>query len=123
MTRTRPEIHVLALVFLLTGCASAPPPTGLLEQADAAVAAARQVHADDFAPVELGFAEEKLAAARLAMDDGEYAQAQALAEQAELNATLAGARSRAAAGRAAVQKQSEENASLRRRLLGEGGGR
>lgn len=125
MTRIRREIHAAALVLLccVAGCASTPPPRGLLDQATRAIGQARELRADDYAPVELGFAEERIAAARSAMEQGDYAQARALAEQAESNASLAAARSRAAAGRAAVQKQSEENARLRRELLGEGEGR
>ena len=110
------------LGLMLAGCASAPPPIGLLDEADTAIAAAREARADDFAPVELGFAEEKLAAARISMQERDYDAARTQAGQAELNATLAGARSRAATGRAAVKQQTEENARLRRELLdGENG--
>jgi hypothetical protein len=125
MPRIFREIHAcgLGLVLMLVGCASTPAPLGLLDDAGRAVAAARDVRADDYAPVELGFAEEKLAAARAAMQERDYAAAQQLASQAELNGMLAAARSRAAAGRASVQAQSEENARLRRELLGEGGRR
>ena len=120
MTRTRGEIHALgaALGLLLAGCASAPPPVGLLEDAGQAVASARAAKADEYAAVELGQAEERLADARLAMDERDYAQARELAEQAELHADLAAARSRAAVGRAQVKAAGEENARLRRELLG-----
>ena len=120
MTRTRGEIHALGLGLglLLAGCATAPPPVGLLDDAGEAVAAARAAQADEFAAGELGQAEERLADARLAMDERDYAQARRLAEQAELYADLAGARSRAAAGRARVKAASDENARLRRELLG-----
>jgi hypothetical protein len=123
MTRSRREIHAggLTLALLLGGCASAPPPLGLLDEAEAAVEAARQRRADDYAPVELGFAEERLAAARLAMEQREYALARAQAERAALDAALAEAKSRAALGREEVRQSSEENARLRRELLGEGG--
>lgn len=122
MTQPRREIHaaVLAAALSLGGCASTPPPTGLLNAAETAIEDARQVRADDYAPVELGFAQEKLAAARQAMDEGEYDLARIRAQDAELNASLAVARSRAAIGRAAVQRQSQENARLRQELLGEG---
>jgi hypothetical protein len=119
MTRTRPEIHaaLLAAALVLAGCASTPAPLGTLDEAERAIAAARAARADDYAPVELGFAEERLADARLAMDEGDYDVARVEAEQAEVNAALAAARSRAARGRKAVQAQAEENARLRRELL------
>jgi len=112
----------MAFALALAGCASTPPPTGLLVAAERAIADAREARADDFAPVELGFAEEKLAAARLSMDEREYELARAQAGEAELDATLARARSRAATARAAVRQQSDENSRLRRELLGGGGG-
>ena len=120
MTRTLREIHALGLGLglLLAGCASAPPPLGLLDDAGAAVEAARGAKADEYAAVELGQAEEQLAAARLAMDERDYADARRLAELAELNAELAGARSRAAVGRLKVRAGTDENARLRRELLG-----
>jgi hypothetical protein len=129
MTRTRPEIHaslpgfaLIALIALmLAGCASAPPPTGLLNGAAAAIAAAREAGADEYAAVDLGFAEEKLAQARMAMDERDYSEASALAELAELNAEVAAARSRAASGRQEVRRQTEANARLRRELLDDGG--
>lgn len=119
MTRTRPEIHaaLLAAALVLAGCASTPAPLGTLDEAERAIASARAARADDYAPVELGFAEERLADARLAMENGDYDVARVEAEQAEVNAALAKARSRAAQGRAAVQAQVEENARLRRELL------
>ena len=88
--------------------------------ADAAIAAAREAGASDLAPVEFGFAESKRAAARAALDDKDYAGARQLALQAEADAALADAKSRAAAGRNVVQQKSAENARLRRELQ-EGG--
>lgn len=124
MTRTRPEIHaaLFAATLVVAGCASTPAPLGTLDEAERAIAVARAARADDYAPVELGIAEERLADARLAMDEGEYELARVEAEQAEVNAALAAARSRAAKGRAAVQAQADENARLRRELLPAGDG-
>jgi hypothetical protein len=124
MTRIRPEIHAFAIAMLLIlgACASTPPPSGLLNEAESAIRTARDARADDFAPVELGFAEEALAAAQLAVQERDYEAARLHAIQAELDARLAIARSRAALGREGVKRGSEQNQRLRRELLGEGAG-
>ncbi|GIX34771.1 MAG: hypothetical protein KatS3mg126_0550 [Lysobacteraceae bacterium] len=103
----------------LAGCASTPPPTAELAAAEAALHAATQAGAADFAPVELGFARDKLAQAQAAAAAREHARARAVAEQALVDAQLALAKSQAARARAELQARSEENAALRRELLGE----
>lgn len=116
--------HALSTVLValaLAGCASTPPPIGELAAADAALGAARAAGAADFSPVEYGFAQEKRDAAQAALDQRDHAAARALALQAQADAQLAEAKSRAAAGRTAVQQKTRENAELRRELLGEEG--
>lgn len=112
---------VVAVVILgLAGCASTPPPRGLLDGAERAISDAREAQAEDHSAVELGRAQERLAAARSAMAERDYDQAAVYATQAEVDARLAEVRSRSATGRAEIQRRSEENARLRRDLLGEG---
>jgi hypothetical protein len=108
-----------ALAIALCGCASTPAPTAELVAAEAAVLAAERGGAADFAPVELGFARERLTAAQAASDGRDYARAQQAAAQAQIDAELALVKSRAARARAEVQQRSEENRALRRELLGE----
>lgn len=103
----------------VAACASTPPPRGLLDGADRAIGAARAARAEDYAPVELGHAQERLAAARAAMAERDYDAAAQYALQSEVDARLAETRSRAASGREQIQQRSEENARLRRELLGE----
>jgi hypothetical protein len=112
-----------ATAALLAGCASTPPPTSEVAAAEAAILTARSARAHDFAPLELNAAEEKRAGARAAMDGRKYEDARRLAAQAEADATLAHAKSRAAEARATVDRKTRENAELRRELLGNGGGR
>jgi hypothetical protein len=107
-------------IATLGGCASMPPPTGEVAAAEAAILTARSARADDYAPLELNAAEEKRAAARAALDDRKYEDARRLAAQAEADAALAHAKSRAAEARAAVERKTRENAELRRELLGGG---
>ena len=110
----------LALCLLLAGCASAPPPRDTLAAAEAALARAEAARAADFAPVDIDFARRQLDAAGAAFAERDYERARRLGLQAELNAELATAKSRAAAARAEVQRRTGENAALRRDLLGEG---
>ena len=110
-------------VYALGGCAATPPPTQELAVAESALAAARAARAADYAPVEFGFAQEKLDAARAANDKRDFTRAMAAAAEAEVDAELALAKSRAALKRAEVQEKSQANAALRRELLGEEGRR
>lgn len=111
------------LLALAAGCASGPPPRDTLMAAEAALARAEDARAADFAPMDLDFARRQYAAAAAALEDRDEDTATRLAIQAELNAELAAAKSRAAAARADVQRLTTENATLRRDLLGDGDAR
>lgn len=112
---------VLPVVFaFLAACASAPPPREALDAVELAIEDARKLGAQDYAPVELGRATQRMTAADAAFAGRDYALAQQHAAQAELEAQLAQHRSRAATGREEVRRRTDENARLRRELLGEG---
>lgn len=127
MTRSHQEIHrllaILPLMIILAACAPTRVPLAEIDEAAQALAAARAAEAGVHAPMEMRFAEERLAAAREAASNKDGARAGSMAEQALVNAELAMAKSRAARVRAEVQARSEQNALLRRELLGEGGRR
>jgi hypothetical protein len=116
--RIRLALLLSVSVLMLGACATAPVPMTELAAADAAIGAAREARAAEFAPVEFGFAEDKRRAAEAALDSRDNAAARDLARQAEADAALAEAKSRAAIGRNAVQQKTRENAELRRELLG-----
>lgn len=123
MTPRRSKIHRALPVLLastLMACASTPPPLTQLDAAEVALAGAREVRAEQFAPDALQQAQIRLKEAQAAMERRKYDDARRFAEQAEAEASLAIARSRAAAWRAEVQHKTEQNASLRHSLLGEG---
>ncbi len=124
MTPSQPKIHriVLSALLALGACATTPPPTRELSEAGQAVRTARDAGAGTFAPVELRFAEDKLRMAQAASEAEDYDQAGALARQALVDSELAAAKARAGKARADVQARSEDNARLRRELLGDGGG-
>ena len=116
----RPAPWLALLAALLAGCASGPPPRDALAAAEAALARAESAGAADFAPMDLDFARRQYSAASAALEDRDQSLAHRLAVQAELNAELAAAKSRAAAARSEVQRLTTENATLRRDLLGDG---
>jgi hypothetical protein len=129
MTPTRPKIHRTAwrfarvvapwLALALAGCASAPPPLSELDDAAALIERAEAEDAGRHAPMELRFADEKLARARAAVDDKDYARAVLLADQAEVDAEFAFAKARQAKARLAVEAKAAENEQLRRDVGGE----
>jgi hypothetical protein len=121
MTPTRRKIHRTAAAAIvlasLGGCASVPPPTAELGAADSAIAVAATPDAQRYAADELDAARHQLAAAQAAMAQQDYAQARLLAAGALADADLARAKGRALAAQAAVTAKSDENATLRQRLL------
>lgn len=121
MTFPRMKIHLAgSALLLLAGCASAPVPTGDVDRSALLVQGALAAEAEVYAPVELRFAQERVAQAREALQSGDNKRAARLAAQAEADAELAMARARVARLRAAAAEQAAENAKLRAELLGEG---
>lgn len=108
-------IPVLA-IWLLAGCASAPPPVAQLALASAAVAHAAAAGAAEFAPTELMAAQEKLRRANLAVgrDDGNTALT--LAEQAQIDAQVAEARTENAKAQKAIAALRESERALREEM-------
>jgi len=121
MTPSRTKIHRLGALatVVFAGCATAPPPLTGLDDATAAIARARAADAQLYAPVELRFAETRLADARAAMADKKYAAAAQRVSEAEIDAELALAKTRNAKARAAAEQKARDNAALERELLGE----
>lgn len=104
------------LLLLLAGCATTPPPVGLMDQATQALEQARQAGASDYAPLELGFATRKLDQAQSAMAKEDYDQAAQLAEESQANSSLARVKSELGKLREQIKKQSAENQQARRSL-------
>lgn len=112
-------IGLVLAPLLLAGCASNPP-TAALRTAEDGVLAARQVKAGQYAAADLARAESALAAARAALTEGDYDEAERQALRAQVEAELAAARSRMSRNREEVESKQQDNAHLRQRLLGEG---
>lgn len=115
--RTVLSTLVLALALgTLGGCASVPPPDGAMNQAQMQLQYARDAGAADYAPVDLGFAQNKFQQAQAAMASRKYEDAAALAEEAQADAELARAKARLGATRAQIQRKTQANRELREQI-------
>ncbi|HUW53341.1 MAG TPA: DUF4398 domain-containing protein [Rhodanobacter sp.] len=104
---------VILMLLVLGGCASVPPPNDAMNLAQTQLQAARDAGAADYAPVDLGFAQDKFQQAQAAMAERKYAAAADLAEESRADSALARAKARLGAARAQIQSKVEENTRLR----------
>lgn len=101
-------------MLVVAGCASVPPPDNAMNLAQSQLQAARDAHAADYAPVDLGFAQDKFQQAQGAMAERKYADAAALAAESQADAELAAAKGRLGAARAQIEQKIADNNRLRR---------
>jgi hypothetical protein len=104
---------VVGMVLAVAGCASVPPPDDSMNLAQSQLQAARDAQAADYAPVDLGFAQDKFQQAQAAMAQRKYADAAKWAEESRADAELARAKARLAAARGQMQDKLAENNRLR----------
>jgi hypothetical protein len=113
-----PIIAIIAAAILaLSACATLPPDPTLLNNAQSAIMQAEQVGAQEYSPLELRFARERLEAAieALELDDAEHARR--LADGAEIEAQLALARTQAALARAELAEKQRALDALKADLV------
>jgi len=115
--RIRMAATALVLTLALTSCASVPPPNDSMSLAQTQLQSARDAGAADYAPVDLGFAQDKFQQAQAAMAERKYADAANLAGESIADAELARAKARLAAAHSQILAKVKENNRLRR--LGE----
>ena len=111
--RFRVSVAAVALALALGGCASVPPPNDSMNLAQNMLQAARDAGAADYAPVDLGFAQDKFQQAQAAMAERKFANAASLADESNADAELARTKARLGAARAQMQSKLQENTSLR----------
>ena len=90
--RAKPVRLLLAasLLLALTACLSSPlPPTQQMQAAQLAITSAEQERVADYAPQDLRNAHDKLAAARVAIQQEDMERAARLAEESRVSAELA----------------------------------
>ena len=115
--RIRPQgwfaMLAMAGALLLGACASAPPPTGVMSQAELAVRDAERSQASQYAALELQMARENFDLAKQAMQRKEHETARRMAEKALVEARLAEDKALAASTREAAEELRRSIDSLR----------
>ena len=106
----------VAAAILMAGCASTPAPVEQIAASRAAVNAASSAGANEFAPLQLKSAMEKMGGAEHAMTEKNYLQARQLAEQAQVDAQLAEAKARSAKAQQAADALMEGSRVLRQEI-------
>lgn len=106
----------LVAAGFMVGCASNQAPTEQMALSKAAVSNAMSAGGNEFAPVQLKSAMDKLNAAEKAMAAKDYELAQQLAEQAEVDAKLAGSMARSARAQKAANALQEDIRVLRHEI-------
>lgn len=102
--------------IMMAGCASAPAPIEQMSASRAAVSEATSAGGGEFAPQQLKTAMDKMNAAERAMAAEDYVLARQLAEQAQVDAQLAGAMARSAKARKAADALQEASRELRQEI-------
>jgi len=116
-------ILIVLVCLTLAACSTVRPDPEIFVVAEQAIQAAVAAGGDEFAPVEMRFAREKLEVAKKGMEKEKYQVSMYLVEESEINAELAIEKSRTAKTRRRVnelRKSNEElDASLRATFGGE----
>jgi len=109
-------ILISVVCLALAACTTVRPGPEIFETAKKAIQAAEAAGGDEFAPVEMRFAREKLAFAQKGLEKQKYEVVVYLVEEAEINAELAIEKSRTARSRRRVKEQRESNEELEQSL-------
>ena len=109
------NVIVISAIFMV-GCESIPAPTEQITTSRTAVNNALSVGGNEFAPLQLKSAMEKMEAAERAMGEKNYVLARQLAEEAQIDAQLAGAMARSAKAQKAADALQEASRTLRQEI-------
>jgi hypothetical protein len=118
--RAKPVRLLLAasLLLALTACLSSPPPpTQQMQAAQLAISSAEQERVADYAPQDLRHALDKLAAARVAIQQEDMELAARLAEESRVSAELATAITAQLKAKAINDEMQQNINALQREIL------
>jgi hypothetical protein len=110
-------IIIIAAGWFITGCGSTNPPLQQIAETETMISQAQQIGANDYAPLDIREARQKLEQARNAMNEGEYKKASMLAEQAKADAELAQIKTLSGKARFAVNELNESIRILKEEVL------
>jgi hypothetical protein len=105
-----------ASAIFIVSCAGVPAPTEQMAVSKVAVSNATSAGGNEFAPLQLKSAMEKMDSAERAMAAENYLQARQLAEQAQVDAQLAATTARSAKAQKAAGALQEGNRVLRQEI-------
>ncbi|MEQ1485674.1 DUF4398 domain-containing protein [Methyloglobulus sp.] len=105
-----------ASALFIVSCAGVPAPTEQMAVSKVAVSNATSAGGNEFAPLQLKSAMEKMDGAERAMVAENYLQARQLAEQAQVDAQLAATTARSAKAQKAAGALQEGNRVLRQEI-------
>ena len=106
----------IASAILIVSCAGIPAPTEQMAVSKVAVSNATSAGGNEFAPLQLKSAMDKMDAAERAMTAEDYLQARQLAEQAQVDAQLAATTARSVKAQKAAGALLEDNRVLRQEI-------
>jgi predicted S18 family serine protease len=109
-------IFAAAILCLVVGCASVPPPIEQMAVTKLAITNAMEAGSAEYAAGDLRAAQEKMTQANTAMTQEDYPKARWLAEQAQADARLAEKKSQAAKAQRAAATTAEDSRVLREEL-------
>jgi hypothetical protein len=109
-------VIIIVSVLFLIGCASIPAPTDQMANSKTAISNALSAGSNEFAPLQLKSAMEKMELAEQAMANKNYVIARQQAEQAQIDAQLAGAMARSAKAQKAADALQEASRILRQEI-------
>ena len=112
--RTAGAIGCAAVV--IAGCASIPPPKEQMAVSKSAIANAVSAGGNEYAPVEMRTAQEKMDRANRAMDKEDYENARWLAEEAQADARLAEKKAESAKAQKAASVMQDDIRVLREEI-------
>jgi hypothetical protein len=107
---------LLAATLALAACAGTPAPTAQVAVSTAALTSAGAAGGGEAAPLEMRLARDKLARANQAMATKDYDAARSLAEQAEVDAQLAGVKARSGQSAKAAAEVQDASRALREEM-------